>query len=90
MKEVSPKRVAIKPDPIEDAGIIQETEISREQLQRKQNRGTVHMAGKDCMFAQAGDRVSFYRNAATMMTDSDDGEEYAVLNEEHILVKFIK
>lgn len=54
---------------------------------KKQNRGTVFQAGPDCEFVKPGDDVSFYRAAATPIKD-DDGVEYQMVNEGHILAKF--
>ena len=45
--------------------------------------------GKGCDdWIQPGDTVSFYRNAATSFKDDDDGEDYVILHEDHVLVQF--
>lgn len=87
MKAVSPKMVAIFVPEIESNSILQESEISREQIYKKQNRGIVHLAGEKCEFVRKGDDVSFYRAVSTPVK-GDDGVEYQVVNEVHILVKF--
>jgi co-chaperonin GroES (HSP10) len=87
MKEVANKMVAIFVPELKSESVLQESEISREQLMKKQNRGIVHLAGKECAFVQKGDDVSFYRAASTPVTGSD-GVEYEIVNEGHILAKF--
>jgi len=87
MKSPNKKLVAIFVPELEQEGILQESEVSREQIMKKQNRGTVFQAGPDCEFVKPGDDVSFYRAAATPIKD-DDGVEYQMVNEGHILAKF--
>lgn len=87
MKAVAKKMVAIKVADVKNEGVLEESEVSHEQKMKKQNRGIVFMSGSDCDFAKPGDDVSFYRAAATPMND-DDGEEYQMVNEGHILAKF--
>lgn len=88
MKAVSPNRVAIESFPIpEIEGSIQRSEKSREAEMKKQNRGTVFLAGEKCVFVKSGDVVSYYRNAATTVKD-EDGKEYEIVDEAHILVKY--
>lgn len=87
MKSVANNMVAIFVPELESSSILEESEVSREQIMKKQNRGIVKLAGKSCTFVEAGDDVSFYRNAATPVT-GNDGVEYQVVNEGHILAKF--
>jgi hypothetical protein len=87
MKQVANKMVAIFVPEIQKEGILEESEVSREQMMKKQNRGIVFLAGKECTFVEKGDDVSFYRAASTPVT-GDDGVEYQLVNEGHILVKF--
>lgn len=88
MKSVNKHLVAIKPFPVEEQdGQIKDTEVSREQQMKKQNRGTVIKMGKDCDdWIAPGDTVSFYRNAATPIPPEEEG--LLIVNENHILVKF--
>lgn len=58
-------------------------ELVKENQQKKQNRGTVVLTGKDCTFVVPGDFVSFYRNAATPVIE--DEKEFLIINEAHIL-----
>jgi len=88
MKSVNKHLVAIKAFAIEEQeGEIRDTEVTRDQAMKKQNRGEVIKMGKDCDgWIEPGDTVSFYRNAATSVVI--DGEELLIVNEAHILVKF--
>lgn len=67
-----------------DSGIIK-SDIEKQNAIKKQNRGTVMKVGQTCDWAKEGDFVSFYRNAATTITE--DGKEYLVVHEGHILCK---
>jgi len=87
MKSVNNKLVAIFVPEVQSESVLQESEMSREQAMKKQNRGVVFLAGKDCVFVEKGDDVSFYRAAATPIKGGD-GVEYQVVNEGHILAKF--
>lgn len=86
IKSPNDKLVVIKPLKVEetsDAGIIK-SELEKDNLMKKQNRGTVTHIGAKCTFCKVGDFISFYRNAATQF--SEDGVDYLVINEDHILV----
>lgn len=86
--EVNVDMVLIKPDPIEEkseGGIIA-PDIARANAMKKQNRGTVIIVGDECKWVRKDWYVSFYRNAATEITE--DGEDYIVVHEGHILAKF--
>lgn len=88
MKAVSPNRIAIETFPIEEDGLIQKTEKTREAEMKKQNRGVVIKMGSKCdPWLKEGDTVSFYRNASTPVTD-EDGKEYELVHEDHVLVSF--
>jgi len=87
MKSLNKNMVAIKVSEIKSDSVLQDSELSREQMMKRQNRGIVFMVGKGCDFAEPGDDVSFYRAASTPLND-DDGIEYQVVNEIHILGKF--
>lgn len=86
ISKANKKLVVIKPLEIEEtseAGIIK-SEVEKDNLMKKQNRGTISHIGDGCVFCKVGDFVSFYRNAATPL--KEDGVDYLVINEDHILV----
>lgn len=87
MKSPNKKLVAIFVPEVQEESVLQQSEMSREQAMKKQNRGIVFQAGPECDFVKKGDDVSFYRAAATPIKD-DDGLEYQMVNEGHILAKF--
>lgn len=88
MTGISPNRIAIKTFPLEEEGLLKKTEKTREAELKKQNRGTIFKMGSKCdPWIKEGDTVSFYRNASTPVKD-DDGEEYEIVDEQHILVSF--
>ena len=91
ISSVNVEMVLIVPDKVEetvDGGVIVAPEVAREKLMKKQNRGTVEKAGDNCVWVKKGDIVSFYRAAATEITE--DGIDYLLINEAHILAKFKK
>lgn len=89
MKAVNKNKIIIKPFPVVDEGPVKSTQTSMEDQVKKQNKGTVVLMGKGCDdWIQPGDTVSFYRNAATSFKDDDDGEDYVILHEDHVLVQF--
>ena len=87
MKAVNPNQVAIKPLPLaSEDGPLQKTEISQERDYKKQNVGIVVMMGRKCDgWIEVGDKVSFYRNAATPF--NVEGEELLFVHQDHILAK---
>lgn len=87
-KSVSPHMVAIKPFLMPEEGTLLKSEKTKEVEMKKQNRGEVVRMGAKCdQWIQEGDTVSFYRNASTPVKD-DEGTEYELVNEAHILAKF--
>jgi co-chaperonin GroES (HSP10) len=87
IKESNKELVVIEPvkeKEAHDSGILK-SDVEMQNNMKKQNRGTVVMVGSKCDWAQKGDFVSFYRNAATSITEG--GKEYLVVHEGHILVK---
>ena len=90
ISETNVELVLIKPDSIQDKseGGIFFSEDARDNLKRKQNRGTVVSVGRKVELWQPGDYVSFYRAAATSVME--DGEEFLTIHTDHILVRFKK
>lgn len=87
MKEVNKKLVLIESFSVEGEQTLEQSEISREAAMRRQNRGTVIMVGAEVTFAKKGDVVSYFR-AAAMDVKDNDGKEYQLVNDTHILAKF--
>lgn len=88
IKKPNDKLVVIKPLAVEEkseGGIIK-SEVEKENLMKKQNRGTVTHIGDGCVFCKVGDFISFYRNAATPLQEED--VDYLVINEAHVLCNF--
>ncbi|HNU13638.1 MAG TPA: hypothetical protein PKI55_04210 [Chitinophagaceae bacterium] len=89
-QSVNPRYILIQPAvvKIEQDKVLQMTEEARMKEAKAQNRGTVILIGKDCkQWIEPGDNVSFYRNAATPFK-GDDGEEYILVHEDHVLLKY--
>lgn len=87
MQEVNKNLVLIQTSEVESSSTLEKTEMTREQEMRKQNRGTVIMVGSDVQWPKEGDVISYFRAAATDITD-DDGIEYQLVASNHILAKF--
>ncbi len=90
ISEVNVELVLIKPDAIEektDTGIIKPEEAKAKEM-KAQNRGIVELVGNECKWLKKGDYVSFYRNAATDITE--EGTSYVLIHEGHTLAKFSK
>lgn len=87
MQEVNKKLVLIQSIELDINGKLESSEISREQEMKKQNRGTVIMVGNEVDWPSTGDVISYFRGAATDITD-DDGTEYQLVNAAHVLAKF--
>jgi co-chaperonin GroES (HSP10) len=55
---------------------------------KSQSRGEIVLIGKECKdWVEIGDVVSFYRNATTTVKGADD-EEYLLVHEDHVLLKY--
>lgn len=87
MQEVNPKSVLIQCAEAPKESKLEQAEENREKAMKKQNRGTVIMVGKEVTWPKEGDVVSFFRAAAIDITD-DDGREYQLVNQAHVLAKF--
>ena len=87
MKSINVKTVAIESFPVDNESAVLQSEISREQEMKKQNRGIVVMVGGEVDWPKEGMTVSYLRNAATNFTD-DDGKEYQIVNKAHVLAEF--
>lgn len=86
----NPHYIMIKPAvvKVKEDNIIKMTEESREKEVKSQSRGEIVLIGKDCKdWVQVGDVVSFYRNATTAVKGSDE-EEYLLVHEDHVLLKY--
>ena len=84
--------VLIIPEKIEDTIDLGDTKLEKSDAQKEnekkaQNRGTIFAVGDKVEFWKKGDFVSFYRNAATQVTE--DGKVYFTINQQNILVKFV-
>ena len=84
--------VLIIPEKIEDEIDLGETKIVKSDIQKEnekkaQNRGTIFAVGDKVEFWKKGDFVSFYKNAATSVTE--EGKVYFTINQQNILVKFV-
>jgi co-chaperonin GroES (HSP10) len=84
---VNSQMVLILPDEISDKteGGIHIADTVKANLARQQNRGIVQLVGDKCEWAKKGDYLSFYRGAATPITE--DNVEYILIHEEHTLAK---
>jgi co-chaperonin GroES (HSP10) len=84
---VNKELVLIEPEKVEDMteGGLHIANEAKENLVKKQNRGTVIKVGEKCDWAKPDDFVSFYRNAATSI--KEDGKDYLIVHEGHILAK---
>jgi hypothetical protein len=87
MKAINKKLVVIESFPMPESGVLEMSEQTRESEMKKQNKGTVILSGSPDLFAQKGDVVSYFRAAATDITD-EDGKVYQVVNDVHVLAKF--
>lgn len=87
LKAVNKKLVLIQSFPMPEEGVIELSENSREQEMKKQNKGKVIKVGSEVEFAKEGDTVSYFRAAATDITDGD-GKVYQLVNDAHVLAKF--
>lgn len=87
MKAINPKTVLIQSAEFKKEGTLEKTETTIEKEMKKQNRGTVIMVGRDVTWPVVGEVVSYFRAAATDITD-DDGTEYQLVNHSHILAIF--
>lgn len=87
ISEVNKELVLIDPEKVDDIteGGIHLAEMAKDNLMKKQNRGTVVKVGEKCDWAKPDDFVSFYRNAATSI--KEDGKDYLIVHEGHILAK---
>jgi co-chaperonin GroES (HSP10) len=85
--------VLIIPEKLEETVKMGDSEIVKSDIQKEnekkaQNRGTIFAVGDEVKFWQKDDFVSFYRNAATEITE--DGTRYFSINQQNILCKFVK
>ena len=84
--------VLIIPEKLEDEVDLGETKIVKSELQKEnekkaQNRGTIFAVGEKVEFWKKDDFISFYRDAATKITE--DGTVYFCINQQNILCKFV-
>lgn len=84
--------VLIIPDEIEDKMKIggkelEKSEVQKENERKAQSRGTIFAVGESVEFWENGDKVSFYRAAATEIIE--DGKSYFSINQSNILCKFV-
>lgn len=84
--------VLIIPEKIEDTMEVGGKELVKSGIQKEnekkvQSRGTVFAVGTNVEFPEKGDFVSFYRAAATEVTE--DGVVYFSINHANVLCKFI-
>lgn len=84
--------VLIIPDKVEDTikmgdKELEKSEVQKENERKAQNRGIVFMVGDDVKFWKKNDYVSFYKAASTPVME--DGVEYASINQQNILCKFV-
>lgn len=86
-KSIYPKAVLIQSAEVKKEGTLEKTEMTLEKEMKKQNRGTVVMVGEDVKWPKEQDVVSYFRGAATDITD-DDGTVYQLVNAAHILAEF--
>lgn len=86
-KSINVKTVLIKADEIKKSSVVESSETSREQEMKKQNRGKVIMVGEDVAWPSVGMDVKYLFNAATEITDDEDGIKYQVINKVHILAE---
>lgn len=86
-KSIYPKAVLIQSAEVEQQGTLEKTEVSLEKEIKKQNRGTVVMVGADVKWPKEQDVVSYFRGAATDITD-DEGTVYQLVNAAHVLAEF--
>lgn len=89
ISEVNKELVLIDPEKVDDVteGGIHLAEVAKDNLMKKQNRGTVVKVGEKCDWAKPDDFVSFYRNAATSI--KENGKDYLIVHEGHILAKIV-
>lgn len=66
---------------------LEKSEVQRENEKKAQNRGTIFAVGGRVEFWEPGDLVSFYRAAATPITEDD--VEYFSINQVNVLCKFV-
>lgn len=84
--------VLIIPEKLEETMKMGDKELEKSEAQKQnekkaQNRGVVFAIGERVEFPAVGDLVSFYRAAATEITE--DGAVYFSVNQGNVLCKFV-
>lgn len=86
--EPNKELVIIKADEVDaERNGIPMSDLEKKNAMKQINKGKVIVSGSLCAFAKTDDYVSFYRNAATSITENE--VEYLIINEAHILCKLV-
>lgn len=87
IKSLNKHLVAIEPDEVAETteSGLHIPDTAKDNLQKAQNRGKVILVGAEVPWPEKGMYVSFYRNAATDITE--DGKKYLTLHHMHVLAE---